>query len=98
MSFLRNRTLHSSSGGLSVGGTSLTDNTLNHGDTNPRRRSSRPIVVGVSRSWGNVPASITHFPDGAVILVTGIDCRVSTPLAAVQPCVRAHPMYSAKVG
>ena len=46
----------------------------------------------------DVPASTTHFPDGAVILVTMIYCLVSTPLSALQPWLRAHAIYSANVG
>src|SRR5262249_54019992 len=47
---------------------------------------------------GWTPGTITHLPEGAVILVKLMDCWVSTPLLTVQPLPTAHSRYCAKVG
>ena len=38
------------------------------------------MVVGIKKSCGAVPGSMTHLPDLATIFVTLIDCEVSTPV------------------
>jgi hypothetical protein len=50
-------------------------------DIRLRRRSKRPTAVGIKKSPGKVPGSITHrFPSGETIFVIAMEFLVSTPV------------------